>query len=320
MIALALAALLTAMPVQDPSTSALATAPLESPQNKPFDLGDIDVVGRPLESMIRSFVNEVAAPNRHRGIARWKSDICIGVANLRPETAQYILDRVSTIAEDVGLNPGRPGCAPDVIIIATDDPDGLTQRIIQDRGRALRVGGAGMDRGGAALRAFAASDRPVRWWQVSMPVDSFTGQRAIRIPGECTGSCSNALDMAPILTSTSSTRLGTQIVDNLFRTVVILDVDQVARVSGQQLADYVAMVSLAQIDPEADTSGYVSVLNIFEDPESAEGLTNWDRAYLNGLYAAERTRANLRSGRGEIAASINRAHQTLAREAEATRD
>lgn len=317
MIALALAALLAAMPVQDgstqapPQTAPQAAAAQEANPDAPSDLGDIDVVGRTLDSMINTFVNEVAAPNRHRGIARWDNAICIGVANLRAETAQYILDRVSMIAEDVGLTPGRPGCAPTVIIIATDDPDGLAESLVRDRRRALRLGGTGMDRGGSALRAFAASDRPVRWWQVSMPIDSETGDQAVRLPGECKNACISPLDFAPVISVFAASRLSTQIVDNLIRTVVILDVDQVSLVSGQQLADYVAMVTLAQIDPEADTSRYASVLNIFEAPESASGLTNWDQAYLNGLYDAERTRANLRSGRNEIAASIHRAHHRL---------
>ena len=318
MIAITLAALLAVSttqpimaPVQDPVVAAQAV-----PQDPATDLEDITVVGRPLETMIRDFVNEVAAPNRHRGIARWHSKICIGVANLSPEPTQYILDRVSTVAEDVGLRPGAPGCSPNVIIIATDQPDVLAESLVQDRHGAFRMGGAGMDRGGDALEDFVMSDAPVRWWQVSMPIDSFTGQRAVRLPGECRNACGSAMDMAPVLNSTTSSRLSTQIVDEIFRTVVILDINQVSKISAQQLADYVSMVTLAQIDPKADTGGYASILNVFDDPEAATSLTNWDTAYLTGLYNTERTRANLRSGRGEIADSIERAHGRLQRTAQ----
>jgi hypothetical protein len=319
MIALTLAALLATTPVQDtasPTPAPQATAPQST--QEPVDLDDVDVVGRPLDSMIRSFVNEVAAPNRRRGIARWDDEICIGVANLRNEPAQYLVDRVSTVAEDVGLTPGGPGCEPNVIIIASAEPDVLAQTLVDERYRALRMGGTGMDRGGAALRRFAVSDKAVRWWQVSMPVDSETGMRAIRMPGECANDCLDVTDYAPAIDVFAASRLSTQIVDNLFRTVVILDVDQVSQVSGQQLADYVAMVTLAQINPEADTSGYASILNVFEDPESAGGLTNWDKAYLQGLYDAERTRKELRAGRTEIANAIHRAHGELQAEEDST--
>ena len=55
------------------------------------------------------------------------------------------------------------------------------------------------------------------------------------------------------------------------------------------LADYVAMVTLAQIDPGADTRQLDSILNLFEDERSRQtlsGLTDWDQAYLLSLYEA----------------------------------
>lgn len=313
MLALTIAALLASSDPQLSPAAQVPPAPQVAPQSAPTDLEDIEVIGRPLETMIRDFVNEVAAPNRHRGIARWKSGVCIGVVNLRQETAQYILDRVSTVASDVGLNAGQPGCTPNVVVIAAADADALSQSLVRDRRAAFRMGGAGMDQGGDALERFVASDKPVRWWQVSMPVDSETGDRATRVPGECSGSCAGGLDYAPNISIFAASRLSSQIVDELFRTIIVLDVDQVSQVSAQQLADYIAFIALAQIDPRADTSGYASILNVFDDPEGASTLTNWDIAYLNGLYDAQRTRANLRSGRKEIADSIQRAHGRLQR-------
>lgn len=309
MIAFALAAALVITPAQDPP------APQSSPPQPtvsteaPVQLEDVVVTGASLDGLIRSFVDEVAAPNRRRGLARWEDRICIGVANLRTEPAQYIVDRVSTVAEDVGLTPGEPGCAPTVMIVASDDPAALARELVRERRRAFRMGGSGMDRGGVALRAFVSSEAPVRWWQVSIPTDSETGTVAVRIPGECRHPCQDPEDYAPVVFVFSASRLATQIVDNLTRTVVILDIDQVDRVSIDQLADYVAMVTLAQVDPEADTSRYASILNVFDRPETASGLTDWDRAYLTGLYGAERNRLNLRANRAEIADSIHRAHR-----------
>ncbi|HYD27492.1 hypothetical protein [Brevundimonas sp.] len=303
MVAFALAIALAAAPMQEPPQEQAA-------QQAPQALEDVVITGRPLDDMIRRFVDEIAAPNRGRGIARWRDRICIGVANLRTEPAQYIVDRVSTVAGDIGLTPGQPGCAPNVIIIASDQPAALAEALVAQRRRAFRMGGSGMDRGNGALRAFVASEAPVRWWQVSMPVDARTGQRATRLPGECTGSCAGPMSYAPVISATAS-RISTPMVDDIFRTIVILDMIQADRISARQLADYVSMVVLAQIDPEADTSGYASILNVFDDPAAAAGLTDWDQAYLAGLYDAERTRKNLTSGRAEIARSIYRAHQDL---------
>ncbi|WP_213068604.1 hypothetical protein, partial [Acinetobacter baumannii] len=105
--------------------------------------------------------------------------------------------------------------------------------------------------GGAALRAFQTSNKPVRWWQQSMPVNSETGERAVRIPGECANACSSPYDYAPVNDTFAASRLTSQIADNIFRTIVVVDVNQTSRVSVQQLADYIAMVTFAQIDPEA---------------------------------------------------------------------
>ena len=282
----------------------------------PLRLEDVTVTGRPLETLIREFVSEVGEPNNRRGLARWQNQICVGVANLRAEPAQYIVDRVSTVADDVGLTPGQPGCAPNVIIIASDRPAALAEELVRERRRAFRLGGTGMDRGSDALEEFVASGAPVRWWQVSMPIDSETGGRAVRIPGECRGNCDSGVtaspqDYAPIISVFAASRISSQIVDALFRTVVILDVDQVSHVTVQQLADYVAMITLAQIDPEADTSRYASILNVFNDPDAAPGLTDWDQAYLRGLYDAERRRRELGAGRSEIVDSIQRAHNQI---------
>ena len=71
------------------------------------------------------------------------------------------------------------------------------------------------------------------------------------------------------------------------------------------------MVSLSQIDPDADTSAYASILNVIDDPEVTGSLTNWDLAYLEGLYQSERRDANRRANRTEVTASIRRAHQRI---------
>lgn len=317
MAVLALAALLAIAPMQTPPP-APQTVPPQAVEAEPVELGDVEITGRPLESMIRDFVGEVAEPNRHRGLARWDRDICVGVANLRNEPAQYIADRISTVAADLNLQAGAPGCTPNLLVVATVDGNEMARMLVEERRRAFRMGGAGMDRGGDALEDFRDTDRPVRWWQMSLPVDSETGARATRIPGECQAPCASPADYAPQIAVFAASRLKTQIVDNIIRTIVIVDIDQVSHLSIQQLADFIAMVSLAQIDPDADTRAYASILNLFADPEGNTGLTDWDMAYLGGLYGSERTDLNRRANRSEVARSILRAHGEIRSDEEET--
>lgn len=270
------------------------------PQPPAVDLEDIIVEGRPLENLTRTFVREVAAPARNRGMARWRTGLCVGVANLQPEVAQYITDRVSTVAQDVGLKPGEPGCEPHVLIIATVDASAFTRQFVEVRPRLFRVGGSGMDRGGNAFEAFVENDQPVRWWNISVPVNDDTGLIASRMPG-----------FEPPITRVQPSRITTQIVDDTKRAFIIVDVDKTKDVSLEQLADYIAFITLAQIDPEADTSGYATILNLFDDPAQTRTLTNWDRAYLQGLYTTIRRRQNTGAQRTEVVDSIVRAHQRL---------
>ena len=297
---------------------ALLLSPPQTPpapvSQDPVQLEDVVVSGRSLESLITDFVGEVAEPNRNRGLARWPDRVCVGVANLEGEIAQYLSDRISTVATDIGLTAGAPGCTPNILVIATADAGDLARQLTEERRRAFRMGGSGMDRGGAALRDFVTTDRPVRWWQMSLPVDSESGDIAVRIPGQCSGNCTSAAQMAPQINVAAASRLSTQIVDNLVRTIVIVDVDQVSNLTAQQLADYIAMVSLAQIDPDADTSRYASILNVFESPDISDGLMDWDKAYLDGLYAAERNHVGVRADRNEIGDSIRRSHERMREE------
>ncbi len=308
---LATAVLLGSNPGSTPTLQAPPAAPQQVQDPEAVELEDVTVVGRSLTDLIRGFTTEVAEPNRFRGLARWDTRICVSAVNLRVDTAQYLIDRVSTIAEDVGLEAGEPGCKPNLVIVATDDGGALARQLVSERRRAFRMGGSGMDRGKVALEDFQETDRPVRWWQMSLPIDSQTGGRAFRIPGECRDSCSSPFDYAPVIAIAGASRLRTQIVDNIIRSIVIVDIDDVAGLTTQQLADYVALVSLAQIDPDADTRAYSSILNVFDDRESVSELTGWDRAYLRGLYDAQRNRLNGRSNLTEVVGSIQREHVRL---------
>lgn len=319
MIAVWLASLLFSSPGPSPASDGVQDRVAQEAPASPdvaVELEDVVVTGRSLDTMIRNFVGEVAEPNPRRGLARWDEAVCVGVSNLQADAAQYLADRISTVADDLGLEPGAPGCTPNIVMIATDDAEALARTLVSERRRAFRMGGAGMDRGGDALEDFVETDRPVRWWQMAMPVDSETGQRVVRLSGdcsgpECAGGSGSVLAFAPQYNVFAASRLRTQIVDNLIRAVVIVDVDQVQDLSILQLADYIAMVSLAQIDPDADTSGYASILNVFDDPEGSASLTSWDEAFLGGLYSAERNAAAQIARRGEIVDAIHSEHRRL---------
>lgn len=258
------------------------TAPQSAPQTpppaaEPAVLEDVLIDGRPLEARVRSFVDEVSAPPQRRGLARWWDRVCFGVVNLEPTQAQALIDRLSAVADDYGVRLDAPGCRPNAVVIFADDGRVMADSLVEAQRPLFHLGVGGLDRGKAQLEAFRQSDAPVRWWHVSLPVIGSTGQRAIRLPG----------DDAPIYVPAEGlVNHGRPITDVLNKVIVIVDAGKVEGVGGEPLAEYLAMVSLAQVDPEGDVAGYDTILNLFAASGAPAGLTVWDRSYLEGLYQA----------------------------------
>lgn len=260
----------------------------------PVNLPEIVVEGRSTESQARDFIREVSAPSKGAALARWRSSICIGAVNLGSEGGRYLVDRVASTAAAVGLEVGGPGCTPDVVIIATSDADQVADDLIDRHSRTLYPGGSGFSRSRAALQRFASSDEPVRWWHVTQPTDPRTGRRAVHLPGVDAPAISLPDDPDGVLlklpqVTVPPTLLRAPNRQDLTRAFIVIDFEQIEAVNFDQLADYVTFIALAQVDPAAQTGGFSTILNVFDDPASTPGLSDWDRAYLTGLYQSDET-------------------------------
>ena len=299
--------------------SAPAVAQQASPAvsaEDPIRLEDVVVSARRLEDAAAAFVGEVAAPVPRRRMARWHEGVCVGVVNLDPDVAQFIVDRVSDVAREMGLRAHEPECNPTILIVATQNASSFTRAFVAQRPIIFRPGGAGMTRGTAALESFISTDRPVRWWSVSQTTDPDTGASAVRMPGQFNGGPSAAdggdsvMNYAPNTSTRTTSRIAAQYREDLKRMFVIVDVDRLGGASLGQLADYIAMVSLAQVNPDAETDQYETILNLFDHPAFAPGLTGWDRAYLAGLYESEWYRNHQNSQIQAVAQVISREYRT----------
>jgi hypothetical protein len=270
----------------------------DSPDGPAAAVGDEIVVrGRrmnEIESDLRNevdkFVTQVAAPAPERGYARWHRNVCISIQNLERNPAQYLVDRISRLAADVGLEPGEPGCEPSVRIQFTTDGKEAARRLVDERPGILRpTPEGGMERGLEAMREFAESDKPVRWWHVSIPVDARLGNPAQRMPGE---QLSPSLDQLHWVTVEGPSRIHSGLRDDLAYVIIIVDGPKLRGrgTTWEQLGDYLALVSLAQIDFSAQPSGFDSILNLFSNPKAYSGLTDWDRSYIQALYRFDQER------------------------------
>lgn len=304
----ALIALASVDGLQEPPRAPLAVVAHQEVDDAPVRIEDVQVSGRTLRDQTTAFVGEVSAPPPQRGLARWTGALCVGVVNLKNDAAQALIDHVSSVAQTYGVRIREPGCSPNVVIIFTDEAPALALEMVSQSPNAFRIGSSQTDRGSKALRAFQTSESPVRWWHVSMPIVGATGQRAIRVPGD------NPDSMIQIA-GEGLVNKGRPISDQLTKAILIVDVEKIGEAALPQLADYLAMVALAQVDPAGETQGFETILNLFDNPRDVTGLSGWDHAYLASLYGAYSERVNPSDQAAAMARGIMRAERNADREA-----
>lgn len=269
-------------------------------------LPDVVVEGaaRPVEETARVFSREVGAAIGDQTLARWHDPVCVSVANLKPELAQFMIDRIAGETAALGLPVGQPGCVANVVVLATHDGRDAATRMVRDRPLDFRPIPGGASWSMERLNRFQSSDAAVRWWPVSLPVANDTGEIAVR---------GNDRD-PPIIADRENSRIAAKVRSDLQWVIVIIDVSKATGASFAALSDYVAMTVLAQVDPEADMTGQDTVLNLFAAPGAVDGLTDWDRAYLSALYSTRTGRPSLVGQQQDLARRMVRDR----REAEAT--
>ncbi|MDQ8029942.1 MAG: hypothetical protein REJ23_14545 [Brevundimonas sp.] len=294
--AVALAALLVAAL---PSMAQETPPPPQDAAGPETTLSDVVVEGA-LVDRARRFVDEISRAPGRRPLARWNGPLCVGVANLRADAAQALIDRVAVVGGVLGVRSGEPGCRPNVMVVAahTGDADAIIQDATRDI-NAFRPSLGGADLGGAALSAFRDSKAPVRWWHVSLPVLNDTGEVAIPLwPDE-----------APRLNVSRSSRVASNLRSDLARVIIVIDVDKASTTSFSALSDYVALLALAQIDPAVDVEAADTIMNLFSSPNAPQGLTDWDANFLVSLYESRSNPVNGRQQETELARRMARTHR-----------
>lgn len=249
-----------------------------SAEADPTRIDDIVVQGR-LEARARQFTEEASGTPHSRGLARWRGPVCIGVYNFRREVGEQIADGLAHAGAALNVPIADGPCEPNILIIGAADARAIASEWVEREYREFRpyISGAALPR--EKLDYFTTADVPVRWWAISRPAyfDIFRGRRVL-----AGGPRREPIEVRTAMNRDKHTR------DDLQRIVVVLDVDQVAGVSAESLIAYLTMVSFTQIDMQADMGEHDTILNLFRPGHAVDGLTQWDEAYVLGLYDAAR--------------------------------
>lgn len=284
---------LAALTVAAGSASAQTEPPVPADQGDAATSENVVVSAPSLREMVREFVGEVSEAGQLDQLGRWDRTICPGVAGMRQHYAQVLIDRIAQIAFSVGLEVGEPGCSPNVLIYVTENSDMLAQELVTEHGALVsRRNAHGNTRGRDALQDFANTPRTVRWWHVT---------RTHSGDGFAVG-----LGESVRVREASRLRRGTR--EDFDRVLIIVDARRINGYRFGAVADYVAMAALAQTDPNSDTSGFETILNLFDDQAEPRPLTvtEWDLAYLNGLYHMTRDANDDGRQRADIARRMRR--------------
>lgn len=295
-----------------------ASATAQTPQD-----ADIVVVGQQPSEVAQAFAGAVAvASSSEDQYARWNFRLCPSVIGIDANGAQQLIDHIAQRAQEVGVVAEGEGCRPNLVIVFAPDSDRLARQVYDTRRDLLGyyseddVATAGRE----ALEAFVNTPRAVRWWHVARTVTadgqvlSDTRSRVGRGTEDAAAAAQGNLTAAATagngfrgVESVRSTgnRFRRNTRQDLSYALIIVDARRITGLPTSAVADYLAMATLVQLDPDADMTPFNSVLNLFNEraPERAAlvSMTDWDRAYLQGLYAATREASSSRQQRADIA-------------------
>lgn len=239
---------------------------------------------RELHRQISNFVSSFDVTYLNAPLERWNAPICPLVAGLPSDRGEFVLARLSQIARDSHAPLAPEHCRPNLYVVVTGQPDLLVEKWTRrDRNMFNSCSGYGY------VKAFLHSKQPIRAFYNAELVSS---DGAHRDPA--------ALDVAGLRLTFSlnscvgggsaGSRLTYGAVRSLQAVVVVVDGARVAQLNMGQLADYVSMVGLAQIRLDADTGTAPTILGLFHESDSPpQGLSLWDRSFLEGLYDADQS-------------------------------
>lgn len=311
--------------------SASAQSPVDPPD-------EIIVHAQRNPEEVRTFVHSVSAVMPVGQLARWNEDICPGVIGVDDwRQAQHIVDQIAIRAMGVGLHVGRTGCRPNLTILVTADADHVAQTIYRERRLSLLnpPGVESATLGDAALRSFVDTPRPVRWWYTARKTSDdghvLTDRRAEPINERSSAAVAGASDVSQAVGTivagmastvgegasgmqgirSNGTRLSRATRHDFNTVLVIVDTNRLNGAPIVAVADYIAFVSLAQVNPDAGNLPFPSILNLFSTQDASQRpahMTDWDVDYLDGLYHATRAARNIGQQESEITRRMTTPH------------
>lgn len=238
--------------------------------------------------------------------ARWTEPICLKIVGLSDRQAAIVDARIREVAVMVRAPLAKGKCSGNAVVTFTGNGAQVTSEI------ARRAPGRLSEVPEALRSRYLTDSLPTRWWY-STGVGAADGMAAssagppgVFYEGADTGA--TALGMSgedgTVVTHRSSL-VSTQTARSIRSATVIIDASQTGGVAIETLADFAALVLLAEVKPGARSSS-ISVLAAFGGYDPPKGLTDWDMAFLKALYRIPLDRTANRH-RGQLVVEMSKA-------------
>lgn len=233
------------------------------------------------ELLSRKFVQSILRPSTslEGQFAKWKTPVCPHVYGLLPASAQFVERRIRDVAAQIGAPVDHVDpCVSGIGIIFTAQPQASLESI-------------------AAARPFLllGNDQklvvryPVQAWYATLRTD-YGGFKTIDIPFEITEAwrdCNPGLAGCP-QSRANDTKLHTGHTVEIAAATVLVDTRAVTGMPLGSVADYLALLTLAQAPVTGRCQPAPSIANLFlKDCEAdfhVDGLSDADLAMLTALY------------------------------------
>lgn len=199
---------------------------------------------------------------------RFHDPVCPRIFGLPAAYAERVSTRIREVVNEAGVATAEPGCAANLVVILTPDPDAAMADL--QRRIPTIFDGVPPDERRLALRPGAE-----RVWQ---PVQ-IRNEDGARIRG-------GVLDVR------SASFINEPTVYAAVGAWMVLDGDAIVGRTLVQLADYIAMRLVAGARVPAAGTGIDTILTLLRTDGGPQTITQGDRAYMQALYA---TRPNRRS-------------------------
>jgi hypothetical protein len=234
-----------------------------------------------LKHDVDAFVSSAIVQSHYDGsLERWTYvEVCPQVAGLNNEQGEFLLARLSKIARTAGVPLAGEKCKPNFFVIVTEEPELLLKKM-------TRAHGVFDGQRGPELDQFVTTPRPIRVWR-NIGLTSIDGANHFKAHGE-----KYYKDEAPSNTMPSQygSRLNVSTVTrDIVSAIVVVDAAKVRGLNFGQLADYIGLVGLAQVDLDKELADTPTILNLFRTPAAArpQEMTAWDKALLHALYSTQ---------------------------------